>query len=189
MQITGRVTQENQHVKMGAFHTLDIEMNRDIKLIKEEWDSIALGRVEDAFREGRGAEVGAIVCGEGTAALCLLSEHMTTILQRINTPVPRKAAGSSGHTKGLEKFYNTIYTSFLRVIPFATLKVIVIASPGFVRDAVYEYIFQQAVQTNNKVLLGARNKFIRVPVSSPHVHSLVEVLKSPEVCSPTPEFL
>lgn len=65
LHITGRVTEENQHVRLGAFHTLDIEPNRDIKIIKEEWDSISLARVDEACAEGRGAEVGAIVCGEG----------------------------------------------------------------------------------------------------------------------------
>ncbi|PVF96482.1 hypothetical protein CPB86DRAFT_507718 [Serendipita vermifera] len=181
MHITGRVVEENQHVKMGAFHTLDIEMNRDVKIIKEYWDSVALDRVEEACAEGRGAEVGAIVCGEGTAALCLMSEHMTTIRQRIDVPVPRKSAGSSAHDKGLEKFYSTLYTTFLRVIPFSTLKVVVIASPGFVKDSVYDYFFAQASKSGNKALLQARQKFVRVHVSSPHVHSLVEVLKSPEI--------
>lgn len=67
LQIAGRVTSENQHVKMGAFHTLDLEANRDVRIEKEEggWDSIALGRVEESCVPGRGAEVAAIVCGEG----------------------------------------------------------------------------------------------------------------------------
>lgn len=65
LQVTGKISEENSHVKMGAFHTLDLEMNRDVKIIKEMWDVIALQRVEEACIEGRGAEVGAIVCGEG----------------------------------------------------------------------------------------------------------------------------
>lgn len=65
LQISGRVASENAHVKMGAHHTLDIEVNRDVRIIKQEWDSIALERVDEACVEGRGAEVGAIVCGEG----------------------------------------------------------------------------------------------------------------------------
>jgi protein pelota len=111
--VIGRVTNENPHVKLGAFHTLDIEANRDLKLIKEKWDSVALERVQEACVEGRGAEVGAIVCGEGndsanackdafcssitkgTAALCLLSEHMTVVRQRLEVPVPRKRMGSA----------------------------------------------------------------------------------------------
>jgi protein pelota len=65
LQITGRVVEENDYVKMGAFHTLDIEANRDVRIEKLEWDSISLERIAEASLPGRGAEVGAIVCGEG----------------------------------------------------------------------------------------------------------------------------
>ncbi|CAE6439548.1 unnamed protein product [Rhizoctonia solani] len=182
LSISGRVSEENRHVKMGAFHTLDLEAHRNVKIIKEHWDSIALQRVEEAIVPGRGAEVGAIVCGEGTAAICLLSEHMTVIRQRIEVPVPRKRIGSSTlHEKGLAKFYEALYAAFLRHIPVESLRVIVIASPGFTKDSVYDYIFQEATRTSNKTILQARHKFVRIHVSSPHVHSLVDVLKSPEI--------
>ena len=55
---------------MGAYHTLDIEQNRDVRIIKAEWDSISLERVTESCVEGRGAEVGAIVCGEGRYSFC-----------------------------------------------------------------------------------------------------------------------
>lgn len=183
LHIAGPVVEENQHAKMGAYHTLDIETQRDIRITKEEWDSVALERVEEACVPGRGAEVGAVVCGEGSAAFCLLSEHMTVVRQRIDVSIPRKSASSSAHEKGLEKFYSTLYTTFLRHIPYAnpTLKAVVIASPGWVRDAVFDYIFKEATRTANKPLLAARNKFVKVHVTSPHVHSLVEVLKSPQI--------
>ncbi|KDQ20760.1 hypothetical protein BOTBODRAFT_124577 [Botryobasidium botryosum FD-172 SS1] len=184
LQITGRVTSENQHVKMGAFHTLDLEPHRDVKIIKNEWDSVALARVQEACVEGRGAEVGAIVCGEGTAAFCLLSEHMTVVRQRLDVPIPRKRVGSTSiHEKATERFHAAIYAGLLRHIPFSTptMRVVVIASPGFTKDSVYDAIFAEAARTGNKPLLNARSKFVRVHVSSPHVHSLVEVLKSPEI--------
>jgi protein pelota len=78
------VVNENDYVRMGAFHTLDLEgepismilplctedglcpANRDFRLSKAAgWDSVALERVEESTKEGRGAEVGAVVCGEG----------------------------------------------------------------------------------------------------------------------------
>ena len=85
--------------------------------------------------------------------------------------------------QGLSKFYSSLYASFLRHIPYysPTLRAIVIASPGWVRDAVFDFIMAEASRTSNKGLLAARNKFIKVHITSPHVHSLVEVLKSPEV--------
>lgn len=33
---------------MGAYHTIDLELNRKFTLIKGEWDSIDLGRIEIA---------------------------------------------------------------------------------------------------------------------------------------------
>ena len=192
-------------MKMNAFHTLDIEVGRDVRIEKDEWDSVALATVQESCIPGRGAEVGAIVCGEGelssahsfdtcyrcanchwagTAAFCLLSQHMTVVRQRIDVSVPRKmSSSSSAHEKGLARFYDAVYTAFLRLIPYASpsLRAIVIASPGWVRDSVMDYIFKEATRTGNKALLTARNKFIKIHVNSPHVHSLTEVLKSPEV--------
>ncbi|KAG8890642.1 Translation factor pelota [Tulasnella sp. 332] len=161
IQVSGRVSQENQHVKMGAHHTLDLEPNRDIRIVKEDWDSISLGRVQEACVEGRGADVGAIVCGEGNAAICLLSENMTVVRQRIEVPVPRKRMGSSTlHDKGVERFYAAVYAGLLRHIPFMEMRAVVLASPGFVKDTLYDYIFAEATRTNNKALLGARQKFV-----------------------------
>ncbi|KIM46071.1 hypothetical protein M413DRAFT_441135 [Hebeloma cylindrosporum] len=187
LHVIGPVTSENTHVKLGAFHTLDIEAFRDVRIEKADgWDSIAIGRVEEAIIPGRGAEVGAVVCGEGVASFCLLSQHMTLITHRLSVPIPRKSSstGASQHDKGLQKFYSTLFDSFLRHIPYAsaTLKAIVIASPGWVRDAVYDFIMAEAVKRGDKVLQKAmKEKSIKVHISSPHVHSLVEVLKSPEV--------
>ncbi|EIW65732.1 hypothetical protein TREMEDRAFT_70401 [Tremella mesenterica DSM 1558] len=183
LQISGRVVNENEFVRLGAFHTLDLEPNRDFRLEKAHgWDSVALERVEEAVKEGRGAEIGAIVCGEGTAAICLLSEHMTTIRQRIEVSVPRKRkGGTSGHDKAMENFYSAVYQAVLRLIPYQTLKAIVIASPGFTRESLYDYIFQQATLTSNKPLLASRSKWIKVHSNTPHVHSLVEAMRAPEV--------
>jgi protein pelota len=202
LHISGRVAVENVHVKMNAFHTLDIEVGRDVRIEKDEWDSIALATVRESCIPGRGAEVGAIVCGEGqlssvrphrkrinfcwigTAAFCLLSQHMTVVRQRIDVSIPRKMSSSSStHEKGLARFYDAVYTTFLRLIPYASasLRAIVIASPGWVKDSVMDYIFKEATRTGNKALLAVRNKFIKIHVNSPHVHSLTEVLKSPEV--------
>lgn len=104
---------------MGAFHTLDLEANRDVRIEKEEgWDSVSLGRVQESCVPGRGAEVAAVVCGEGaslaremrsldqpivcagTATFCLLTQYMTVVLHRLDVSIPRKlAANSSAHEK------------------------------------------------------------------------------------------
>jgi protein pelota len=100
--------------------------------------------------------------------------------------IPRKSsgAGASQHEKGLIKFYATLYESFVRHIPYTGvgLRAIVLASPGWVRDAVFEWMVAEASRRGDKPLSKAlKEKVVSVHVNSPHVHSLLEVLKSPEV--------
>lgn len=84
----------------------------------------------------------------------------------------------------MDRFFQTAYQSLLRHLPFQTLKVVVLASPGFTKDAFFDYVFAEAVRTGNKPLLQARSKFLRVHTNSSHVHSLVDALRSPEVRLP-----
>lgn len=68
--------------------------NRDFRLTKATgWDSVALERVAESTKEGRGAELGAVVCGEGeltarvpTAALqlgLLIRRQWTLMLHQV----------------------------------------------------------------------------------------------------------
>ncbi|KAI7879139.1 hypothetical protein K492DRAFT_217266 [Lichtheimia hyalospora FSU 10163] len=184
LRINGRVTSENPYVKLGSYHTIDLELNRNFTLYKPEWDIIALERVDEACDIAKQADVAAIVCQEGLANVCFLTEHMTVVKQRIETPIPRKRKGSvTNHEKGLEKFYDQIYQAILRLFDFNILKAVIIASPGFVREQVYQYIFDQAVKTENKIILENRSKFVLVHSSSGHKHSLNEVMQDPSIQS------
>ncbi|OBZ87657.1 Protein pelota [Choanephora cucurbitarum] len=182
LRINGRVSSENQYVKMGSYHTIDLELNRNFTIFKTEWDTIALERVEDACDITKQADVAAIVCQEGLANICFLTQHMTIVRQRIESPIPRKRKGSTAnHDKGLERFYEQIYQGILRHINFDVAKAILIASPGFVKDQVYAYVFDQAVKTGNKLVLENKNKFVLIHCSSGHKHALTEVMQDPSV--------
>jgi protein pelota len=50
---------------LGQYHTLDLEIQRNVTIIKDEWDSVALDRVEEACDVTKKAEIGAVVLHEG----------------------------------------------------------------------------------------------------------------------------
>lgn len=79
LQVSGRVVSENKHVKMGAFHTLDLECNRQVTIIKDSWDSVHLERLSDSSDVGQRAEVGAVVLGEGESVLHLPLRYMLSV--------------------------------------------------------------------------------------------------------------
>ena len=47
-RVKGRNVQESEYVKMGGYHTLDLEPSRKFTLYKQEWDSISIERIENA---------------------------------------------------------------------------------------------------------------------------------------------
>ena len=47
-RVKGRNVQESEFIKMGGYHTLDLEPNRKFTLYKNEWDSVSIERIENA---------------------------------------------------------------------------------------------------------------------------------------------
>ncbi|XP_049867522.1 protein pelota [Pectinophora gossypiella] len=182
LRLKGRNIVENQYVKMGAYHTLDLELNRKFTLQKICWDSVALERVEMACDPAANADVAAVVMQEGLAHVCLITPSMTLVRSKIDMTIPRKRKGFvQQHEKGLNKFYDAVMQSILRHVDFAVVKCVIVASPGFVKDQFFEYMMQTAVKTDNKLLIENKSKFLLVKASSGFKHSLKEVLQEPAV--------
>uniref|UniRef100_D3TRE2 Protein pelota homolog n=1 Tax=Glossina morsitans morsitans TaxID=37546 RepID=D3TRE2_GLOMM len=182
LRLKGRNIVENQYVKMGAYHTLDLELNRKFELRKREWDTIALERIDMSCDPTQSADVAAVVMQEGLAHVCLITPSMTLVRSKIEVNIPRKRKGNiQQHEKGLAKFYENVMQSILRHVNFDIVKCVILASPGFVRDQFFEYMFQQAVKLDIKLLLDNKGKFMLVHSSSGFKHSLKEVLQEPAV--------
>jgi len=145
---------------------------------------VHLERLGEASDVGSRAEVGAVVLGDGTAVVCLLTEHMTVVRQRIDVSLPRKRKGLSSSTdKSLARFHAQVYTAILKLLSLPALRLVILASPGFIRDTVFDYLFAEGQKRGDKALVGseARRRFLKIHCNSPHLHSLMEVLRSPEV--------
>lgn len=182
LRLKGRNVQENQYVKMGAYHTVDVEPNRKFTLQKTCWDVVAIERIEMACDPTQNADVAAVVMQEGIAHVCLLTGEMTLVRAKIDVAIPRKRKGlSAQHDKGLQKFYETILQAILRHVNFDVTRCVLLASPGFVKDQFFEYMMQWASKTDNKILIDNKSKFLLIHSSSGFKHSLKEVLADPAV--------
>lgn len=93
LRVKGKNVEENQYVKMGAYHTIDLELNQKFRISKAEWDSIAMGRIEEACDPAHSADLAAIVMQEGLAHVCLIQPSMTTVKAKIEMCIPRKRKG------------------------------------------------------------------------------------------------
>jgi protein pelota len=176
-------------------------LNRNFTLEKEVdgddggegWDSVARAQLEEAVDQSRGTEAAAVVMQEGLANICFITQFQTVLRQKVEFSVPRKRTGagrSQEHDKGLQKFFNTVLDTLIRQLQgllgnkdSSTSFPILLASPGFTAAGFLRYINETASARGDKLLqdLVKRKAFIVIHSSSGHLHSLNEVLKSPEV--------
>ncbi|KAI8800392.1 hypothetical protein BJ742DRAFT_780441 [Cladochytrium replicatum] len=102
-------------VKMGAFHTIELEKHRAFTLHKDEWDVITLDRIEESTNVAIHAEIAALVPEEGIANLCFITESLTVF------------------EKGVTRFYDVVADAIMRHIDFEVTKIVILAAPGFTR--------------------------------------------------------
>jgi len=182
LHVSGRNITESKHVKIGAYHTLDLFVGHTLTLIKEEWDIISLERIEEACDITKTADIGAVVLQEGLANICLITNTMTVVRQRIEVSIQKKRKGfASGYETSMKKFYQQVMDAIIHHINFDVVKVLIIASPGFLRDDLYKFMMEEAMKNEIKVLLENKSKILLIHCSSGHKHALTEVLLEPGV--------
>ena len=82
------------------------ESNRKFTLVKREWDSVALERIEMATDPSKSADLAAVVMQDGLANLCLVTNSLTLVRAKIDINLPRKRRGNTQqHEKAMHKFY------------------------------------------------------------------------------------
>jgi len=182
LRVNGKNVTELEYVKRGQFQTLELELNRQLTLIKHEWDAIALERLTEATDPTRSADVAAIVMSEGIANLCLITSSMTIVRARLEANIPRKRkGGEANYDKSINKFFETILQTIIRHVNFAVVKCLIIASPGFLKDQFKEFLFAEATRREIKLILENKEKILLCHSSSGHKHSLQEILSQPQV--------
>ncbi|KAJ5629019.1 eRF1 domain 3 [Penicillium lividum] len=199
LHVSGQIVNETAHTKIGQFHTLDLELNRNFTLEKDVgsdgegvgWDSIAVEMLKDAVDESgkRRAEAVAVVMQEGLAHICFIGQFQTILKQKVDMSVPRKRQGGGDHDKGMGKFFRVTLDTLLRQMEFntsitsgsnnETVKPVLLASPGFVAAGFHKYIQSEAMTT--PALRRLLASVVVVHSASGYMNSLSEVLQSPAV--------
>ena len=175
VRLSGTVASENDLVRMGAHHTLTLELNQNFSIEKNCWDQIYLDILDEATNPDRQAEVGAVVMHAGLAHVCLVTGALTITKARIEVNIPKKRTGSSQNSKATTKFFEAVYQAMLRHIDFQKVKVVLLGSPGYVKDDFFQYMMTEAVKRDDRPFIENKSKFVLVKASNGHKHALEEV--------------
>uniref|UniRef100_A0A0E0DJH1 Protein pelota homolog n=1 Tax=Oryza meridionalis TaxID=40149 RepID=A0A0E0DJH1_9ORYZ len=182
LRVRGKNITENDHVKIGQFHTMELELKRQFTLTKDLWDWLALDTIQQACDPTASADLAVILMQEGLAHLFLIGRSITVTRARIETSIPRKHGPAiAGYESALKKFFEHVLQAFLKHIDFEVVQCAVIASPGFTKDQFRDYMHLEAARRDLRLIIENKQRIVLAHAPSGYKHSLKEVLDSPSV--------
>lgn len=182
IRVSGRVVSENQHVSSGSYHTLELEPHRAFSLTKQLWDGVHLRHLDTALDPHTDADLGAVVLQEGLAHVLLVSRSLTITRARVETAIPRKGKNALyNRDSAMKKFFADLLRSILQSLELSRLKVLLIASPGYVKDEFFKFAILQASRQDLSEWINNRSKIVLCHSSSGQKHAFQEVLSRPEL--------
>lgn len=189
LRLNGKNVKESEHIKLGQYHTLELEIHRSIRIEKTQWDSLYLEALDEAKDPSKNAEVVAIVMQEGIANICLIHPAVTKTAAKIERAIPKKRQGNQQYEKALQKFFQDVYKAAEKNINFEVAKIVLVGSPGFWSEEFLKYLFERAGQDVDSasswgsVVLRNRAKFVRAHTSCGFKKAIDEMLGSDELIS------
>lgn len=180
ISIKGRNSKENEFLKIGQFHTFEIELETKITIYKEEWPLYEINLIKEIAKEEHGVEIAAMVMEEGVAHLCYVKQSITLLKKKIERNISKKNAGDEIYRKSLNKFFQECY-NIIATLNFERIKCFVIASPGFLNDQLLRFIKTELEKENDKGKTKWLDKIVLAKCSNGYLNSLNEVLADPTV--------
>ncbi len=181
VRVHGRNVEALEHVRAGAHQTLDLEVHRPVVITKDAWDAQALSVVRQVTKPGVDADLAVILLEPGSADILLVTASLTLPRAKVDVSVPAKRAGSDRHASGMGKFYTALTAAVARSIDFTAIKVVVMASAGFLKEDAFAAMMATAASAPDtyKGILENRDKFVLAHAPSGHRRSLVAILSDP----------
>ena len=91
---------------------------------------------------------------EGLFQLFLVGGSTTTLKARKEVNLPRKHGPAvAGYDKAWNKFLAAAYHAVTEHVNFEVVRCLVLAGPGFAKDALKKYLEEEAVRESNRVLI------------------------------------
>ncbi|KQK08685.1 protein PELOTA 1 [Brachypodium distachyon] len=184
LRVRGRNISKNEHIQVGQFHTLELELKRPFVLRKELWDWPALDTIRQSCDDtGANADLAVLLMQEGLAQLFLVGRSVAANRARVEAPIPRKhgSAAVSAYDAALKGFFERVLEAFLSHVDFQVVRCVVVASPGFTKEQFHGYMLLEAERRGLRAVLQNKARIVLARAPSGYAHSLQEVLACPGV--------
>lgn len=139
---------------LGSYHTINVNIGTQIKIIKEEWPTFILKRIKEAVKSARRPKALIVAIEEGEATIAVVGDYDVRIVAQIIQSIPGKRLNSKYHDEAIKKFFNCVFKVVEENVKKANnFLVIVVAGPGFVKDHFSECLISKIPELSGKVIV------------------------------------
>lgn len=174
-------TWNNPDVSGGMFFAFEVDFKYSFTLFKYDYTSFCKKTIEDACNVELRCDIGAVVLQEGIAHVCAVTPYQTSLKSKITTSLPKKKRGVDALkiNSKLDKFYIQIIENMLRHFDFQKLKLILLCSPGFFAQKLYDQFILYCTEKKLTDILKNKSKIMVAHCSTGYIQSIDEVMKNP----------
>jgi len=184
IRFSGQICEENDWVKMGAHHTIEVELREAFTIIKSCWDEVFVQQLEDATDIAKAAEVAVVLIEAkdmGNANFSLLTNVLAKRVGSVSQVLPRKRLTSTQIDKAMEKFFQQMYDLVKLKIDLAIVKCVVLGGPGSTKTEFNQWCQTHAMQVGDSDIVKNKAVFVCVDTTDINNKGLEQVLGCDQV--------
>jgi len=133
---------------LGSHHTINVDLNQDLTLIKEEWPKYDIERIRRATQD-RGPPIIVVALDDDEGAVAILRQHGVSIQGEIRARLPGKLEPDKR-----EGAVNQYYAALLRVLEEVWRRndgLIAIVGPGFWKESFASYMRDRRAEMSGSI--------------------------------------
>ncbi|MFX1293770.1 MAG: mRNA surveillance protein pelota [Promethearchaeota archaeon] len=156
-------------ISLDSHHTINIEINTQLLIKKDNWSKFHLIRLNDAISETKAQQILITVLDEREATIGLVTNIGIKIITHFHENIPGKRFKISYHNQSVQQFFQKISTVLVENSRIYNVQAIIIAGPGFAREHFIKYLQQKVPEL--KIPISTEN------ASSANKSGIFEVIK------------
>lgn len=154
---------------MGAHHTLNIDIDDTVTIVKEKWTGYAIKRLEDAMKASGTPQLLIVAIDAGEATIATASNYRLQITTRITQNLPGKRGKPEEHSQALLRFFSELKRAIELLLSETSVDTVVLAGPGFTKENFIKYLEDKNPELVRRITLET--------ASSGDINAINEVIK------------
>lgn len=154
LRVKGKIFRgPEQHVSIGSYHTLNLELTNVVTLIKPEWSKYYLQLLKEAEEASKKPKICLIAIDKDEVCIGILDNYKLDLIAHEKSHIPRKQTKQKIRSKQTQSFFDQIALIINRHI-FPETKNIILGGPGFIKERFATFLKEKFPKDSPQIIIA-----------------------------------